>query len=357
MTNAVPLDESAFLVRLLEQNYRIDERRLILADFYERALTGSADDRALVDAICETGLVRSTHTSCRYLVNVYLERLREKLSKAPVDLLVVCPKGLELRALQIVFEVDADNPSEVIDGFHFFDGKFESTAAQRPVSFSLVCLGGQTNVRAAREVERLLRYRPCRMAALIGMAAGIVGVVELGDVVMAEQVIYITPGTIRDDGQVLEPEAYSVDDRIVREVSNAWPERAGWHASLEAGVEEARNLGLELPKTPNLSPKLKLKVILSDERKDESSGLAARAAKIHGDSGALEMESGGFAAVCKAVGIPWVVVRGIADHGQLYDLDGTPTPRTKEWQVAATLAAGYAFRCWAFNQLYYLREF
>ncbi len=61
--------------------------------------------------------------------------------------------------------------------------------------------------------------------------------------------------------------------------------------------------------------------------------------------------------VCKAARIPWVVVRGIADHGTLFGTDGVPTPRTKEWQVSATLAAGYAFRCWAFSQLYYLRDF
>ncbi len=86
-----------------------------------------------------------------YLVNLYLDKLRAKINEAPVDLLVICPKGLELRALQIVFEVDADNPTAVIDGFHFFDGQFESSAAKRPVTFSLVCLGGQTNVRAARK--------------------------------------------------------------------------------------------------------------------------------------------------------------------------------------------------------------
>ncbi len=40
--------------------------------------------------------------------------------------------------------------------------------------------------------------------------------------------------------------------------------------------------------------KFKLGFILSDERKDESSTLAARASNVHGDAGALEMESGGL---------------------------------------------------------------
>jgi len=155
---------------------------------------------------------------------------------------------------------------------------------------------------------------------------------------------------------------------LAREFATATPQYFGWYDEYERRLEVAVSLNLELPpgNAAHKQPRLRQGVILSDEMKDETTSLEERARRYHGDAKALDMESAGFALACESSNkTPWLVFRGIADFGfralrepeegleGTDDLEPAEPGRSKEWQLAATLASGSAFLVWIRTQMYF----
>jgi nucleoside phosphorylase len=243
-------------------------------------------------------------------------------------------------------------------GNYFFDGELESAALDdQKIKYSLYCIGDQTNVVSAAVVTRILAIRPARLAVLLGMAAGRPGSdVRKGDVVLAESVIYGTPGTLTDTGVIInEPKVFRLSPAVAGEFSNAMPQHHGWFEMLGVLLERAESVeSIALPPVEDRprNPRLLRRPILSVEQVNETTSLADYMDMFHGDASALDMEAAGFAQACEDLRQPWLIFRGISDFGAEV-ADGSEAglaQRPKDWQTAATLAAATAFRCWAEGQ-------
>ena len=81
-------------------------------------------------------------------------------------------------------------------------------------------------------------------------------------------------------------------------------------------------------RTSNYRPGL----IQAGERVKKDGSLPKNAREFHDKLYAVEMEGSGFAQSCLTAGLDWMVVRGIADHGD-------PRKRDKKQTLAAVAAA------------------
>lgn len=360
MTGREDVTALRYLERLVAAQPKADVRALLLRDFYARALlcTPAAGDqlRAIVKSAPFIGA-----RDVAALMALYLDGLSREVASigTDADILIICPKKVELSAIQVVLGRPLDELSLGMpqSGHHYFKGELHSNVADRALSYTLVCLNKQTNTMSGPEILDVVDTHPSRLVALIGMAAGRPSKTKLGYVVGAEQVTYVSPGTRTDHGEVPEAEHFRMPRPVSEDFQASYPEYRGWHDQYSAGLARAGELGIELPddwqeifSSAENRPKYTSGVILSGEVKDETTTLDAYMQGFSGDAKAFEMEAGGFANACNKRGRQWVVLRGICDFGVQKDEDGHLLERPKKWQFAATVGAATAFVTWITRQ-------
>lgn len=306
-----------------------------------------------------------------------------------VDLLVVAPKVPErdaiLRALGLdLAKLRRDSVAPGLDILRFEVGH---------VTVGLAWSGQSGVAEATHVTQLLLNTVSPRCAALIGMAAG-AKELRVGDVVIGEglwnyEFERIIEAPVRPDpaqeqtgaipagrqlrrpnasktagasGGKLEPPrieaVFAARERSAKEV-----QLRNYHELLSENPQWGRNLAADIRSAypelcPGLRPdqrpkfawdhsdgvRVKRGHILSGNKISEG-GTQQFLAAFHDRAIALEMEGYGFALACDEADIPWVVVRGISDHGERRRVQNYQAPAT----FAATryffdlLMAGYVF--------------
>lgn len=253
-----------------------------------------------------------------------------------VDLLVVTVKPIELRACLAAFEVPAGAPSVPLDR----SGLCGWPKVVEGHQIVVTMVGTAGNVQSAVLLASLSKIMNPRCAVLVGMAGGLKGKVDEGDVVVADSVIEYEFQRLTSDGPRYAPNTYSpirgpLQDAEITDLNDpGFPDRCARivkAADTELVDEEWSRMHLT-----GWRPKPKRGVVLAGAKLLEDGSLPALREVIHDKVIAVEMEGAGFAYACKESRIEWQVVRGIADHG---DPD-----RRKEWQFPATVAAAVFVR-------------
>ena len=256
-----------------------------------------------------------------------------------VDVLVLSVKEAELIACLRAFDIGPGvRPTHITKRL---DAWFTETPAGLRVAVANV--GRDGNVESALKMAAALSVIDFRLAVLVGMAAGVRSEVEAGDVVIAEQVWAADFEVLRPGGiSVPRPKTFSTSPDVYTKIHTFKQVDSEWSARVSLEVQRwcaDDDQSCTLPEGFDSSwrPSYKTGVIFAGSRIIEDGSLPGIRDQEQARLRAAEMEGAGFAAACSELsGLPWLVLRGIADFGE--------TPRLKDWQFAATYAAAALLR-------------
>ncbi|MET8251254.1 hypothetical protein [Micromonospora sp. NPDC005197] len=262
-----------------------------------------------------------------------------------VDFALVTVKEREFDAAKAALGVDLRRePDYSVRGAYFFDVEV-ARDGQPPLKGIITKCGTAGNSRMAAFLHTVFSAYDVRLCCLVGMAAGHKKQVQVGDVVFGDKVIDTGGGISTARGYVPDPTPLNPDLRIAREMTSFRPERLDWHELIAKQIAAA-TADLDDLQVPELfdpatyRPRLIPKTILAKDELIEDGKVGRRARRFGPErrTGALEMEGAGFAVACVEEGVPWMVMRGIADLGE--------PDRVKDWQFVSTVAAATAVRLW-----------
>jgi nucleoside phosphorylase/predicted nucleotidyltransferase len=162
-----------------------------------------------------------------------------------------------------------------------------------PWLVELVFVGSMGSVKAALETNDSLRRTKVPHTVLLGIAAGVPGQIELGDVILPDQVLYYESSKVIDDGELGAPILKSTNGDV-RRAASVFPGIAGseWYVRVKA------------------DPEL---VLASGEKVVASEEFRKRIGKVHRKLTAIDMESYGVACAAERRGSSLTVIKGISD--------------------------------------------
>jgi nucleoside phosphorylase len=162
-----------------------------------------------------------------------------------------------------------------------------------PWLVELVLIGSMGSVKAALETNDSLRRTKAPHTVLLGIAAGVPGQIELGDVIVPDQVLYYESSKVIDDNEVGAP-IFKSTSVAVRRAASVFPGVAdsGWHFRVRADPELVLASGE--------------KVVASEEFRE-------RVGRVHRKLTAIDMESYGVASAAERRGSSLTVIKGISD--------------------------------------------
>ena len=276
-----------------------------------RGLVGSQSRKANERGGMETDTDKSQHS--------------DETEIPSVDIAIITVKRPELEAILGYFGVPIGvSPEPLSDEVEVW------RAVHGGLKVAVAVIGDAGNVTSSIEAGKLIHAVDARLYALVGMAIGVRGQVELGDVVVGSHVWGYESRVQTPDGHVPRSRVTSVPSRDLQRVSTLLQVDPEWPSRVQA---EASALGYLPPKSTEWRPEVTVGVIASGEKLLEDNGaLLEQVAREQGRVKAGEMEGAGFSQVCENEKVNWLVVRGIADFGE-------GVGRTKNWQRPATYAA------------------
>lgn len=340
-------DVPAF-VRGVEAALRgLDSSSPLRALIYEQYLDHIASLSSLERRLVGLALLGSTEASSREMGELLMTRAvrRDESATGPsgevLDLLVLTPKGPELRAAMSAFGVSGPPSSRLGEDCDLW--RWE----ERGLHIGLAVIGTDGNAEAAIELTRIAMSISVRAAVLVGMAAGLEGEVKKGDLVIASWVVAYEFARVTTQKYISRAKPYQADMRSVQKVAQVLEAYPGWAADVAAEVRSNRQFaGIERGESEKLTakwrPKVKTGVVLAGSRLIEDGSLRKLRDEVNDRALAAEMEGAGFAAACSALRVPWIVVRGVADYGGqdvVAGLKESEVKRGKSWQFPSTYVA------------------
>ncbi|MFL6108101.1 MAG: hypothetical protein ACJ72L_14155 [Marmoricola sp.] len=259
-----------------------------------------------------------------------------------LDLLIVTPKGEELRACMAVYGLEPGGKTRFGDDCDLW--LWDTNG----LSVGLAIIGTEGTVEAAIAVNRIHAHVTFRTAILVGMAAGLPGPVKKGDVVVANWVVAYEFVRVTKQRHVSRPRPYQADVPSVQKVTQLNAEFPDWGKDISAEIRTGPNRPkIERGEPERLdakwAPAVKPGVIMAGNRLLEDGSLKTLKEQLDDRALAAEMEGAGFAAACEALRVPWLVIRGIADYGdsdiKSFDDLNPADRRGKSWQFPSTYAA------------------
>jgi nucleoside phosphorylase len=254
-----------------------------------------------------------------------------------VGILAVLP-AFELAAVQRTFGIpESEKPSRIGNEKYWLRTIQDNNGKQLHVAVSFV--GEQGNSPAAAVATSLIKTLRPRLMILTGTAAGIRGLVKLGDVVPSGLVIDYEGAKLTPDG--LKPRF----DREKNKRRELMDQVALFDRSAKSGkwlrrFKEAQAIlpAGQRPTSPFV-PASHVGYVASGE-KLLSDGSLEEFQKTHEDRvRAGEKEGFGFAVAANKEGVPWLIVRGISDYGDPKSRDGKD--KDKYHPSATNAAAAY----------------
>lgn len=321
---------------------------LVLLDLLDKArlCEPSHELNFIVRAAIASAPVDDARSAALTQIDRFERSVRSQLRDGPpverdperLEVLIVVPKRIERLALDTTFDLKADLVPRAFDSHVRFRRFDLEGAAAGPAVCTVVCLQEAGNLHAANVVrDAVSAFGRPDLAVLCGMAMSTHADLKVGHVVVADAVHDYAPRRVTDTGHVSRFRHPSVprwlleDLRHHVDVGRALYAQRLEDACARGRVQAEPDVVVQDPPDP---PTVKVGVVLSGEELVEDGSGPERAA-VHDRIMALEMEGAGFADACEHVGIPWFVVRGLADAGE--------PERSKAWQwTAAAAAASFA---------------
>jgi len=264
-------------------------------------------------------------------------------TRKSIDVVIVTTLTQEARAMKKALAIDAQRArDDVLNGMELWQTDFvQDNGRHLSVMVARTADRGPTECAAACGAI-LAHYIPgCLL--LVGIAAGIKGLLNLGDAVVSQRVLDYEGRRAASDGDKKRPQYYEPPKRILRNLDKVLDDEAKplWRDLLSVCIQGLRDTrGVELPGSleDNVDESdWEDGIIASGYALLANGSLPSFQDEYHDKVRAAETEASGFAATCREQGIPWLVFRGISDFG------GPDDSRTRRlWRLRAALAAAAA---------------
>lgn len=257
---------------------------------------------------------------------------------APMDVLVLTALPVELQAAQMALGVmEGTEPQRASIGANYWRSQLQRRDGSI-VTCGVACFGTAGNVDAAAFTATLLtEFRP-KHVVMIGIAAGMRGKCNLGQVVISDRMVAYEGAAVTEGGkEEARPEIYRPTFDAVQDVAAylAAP------AEVQKRLSEARSRhGIELPQDVQIGPVADnlmpvLATIASGEQLLRDPTKFRQLRELHGKVEVVEMEGVGIFAACAQHKVTSLVVRGISDFGDSTKDNRLHEPAAKAAAVVA----------------------
>ncbi|MEU9189068.1 hypothetical protein AB0D14_31915 [Streptomyces sp. NPDC048484] len=299
------------------------KRSLLVADYARRSKQLPPELRAYLD---------------RKVINSFLppelagvkEDADFRHTKEAVDVAVVTVLPEELDATLSVFGLNGE-VFRSAGGQRFYPTRVPARRSRESLSVIITASGEPYNIHIVRCIQALLEQYAPKVVFLLGIAAGVPGQVQRGDVVVARRVHYYESARL---GAVVEPRPqYAQDsDTYGYGIFHYNPNRTNYHDEVNRFLRGLNSddlpEGLEIGHRPHI---VKDNATITSGEKVLRDGNFLRRLRDNDNAiCAADQESYGFARTVHD--LPWLIFRGISDHG-----DDVKDDRWK--YVASTFAA------------------
>lgn len=255
-------------------------------------------------------------------------------ARTALDVLVVTVKRVEFDAARVALGLDPTAKPLAVSGP---DDIWRVDVGSRAVGLASIGMDG--NVESAMKVTSLLRAVEAPLIVLVGMAAGVRDATRCGDVVVAESVWATDFVVTRIGENIPRPKTYAPRTSAWSRLATMGQSRPRWAAQVRGEVADLAERGVSDHEIARyeIDPRVHTGVVFAGSRLIEDGSLPPQRESTHGRLVAGEMEGAGFAAAASEEhGVDWLVVRGVADHGE--------PNRTWTWQFTSTYAAAALVR-------------
>ena len=251
---------------------------------------------------------------------------------ADVAIVTVIPE--ELLAAKIALSIDPNtNENEYSNGLRFWETSL-LCKGDKEIRVILTMVGEARTMPCAIACSRLFHVYAVNCSILVGVAAGLKGKVDLGDVIASDHVIDYEGQRLDPTGPKKRPTTYTPPPQIRRDLMY-FSDREAWHRHLKESMITLKQNNIPTPHhSQEWIPKFDNGVILAGEKLLANGSLPHLQEEYHDKTRAAEMEGSGFARACQEYDIPWLVFRGISDFG-----DDNNEATRKEWKSTAAMSA------------------
>lgn len=244
--------------------------------------------------------------------------------KGPIDFAIITALKLERDAVLQRLDEGYEQIQEDEEPLTYYYGHTTIPSSGERYSVVLVMLLKIGNDEAAVATTRLIRRWQPQHVLMVGIAGGVPGKVELGDVVVADSIYYYELAKLTPGGVQRRPEDF-VTSRLLFGRAQAY-EASEWKGDI--GVER---LGASAPETP--FPEARFGVIAAGEKIIADKKTMPKLLKSNPRVIAVAMEGAGLARAALNQNLPpaFLEVRGICDFANEHKND--------DWQPYAANAA------------------
>ena len=258
-----------------------------------------------------------------------------------VDVAFVTIIPEELNAVKAMLGIDfSAKDSHYVNGLRFWEHSLQQNGGGATLSVVVTMVGEARTLPCAVACGRLLQAYEVGAAVLVGIAAGVKGAVEIGDVIASDLVLDYEGQRLTAEGAKRRPVPYTPDHKMTRDFSYARTQESNWAKDIGRVYATARRKHRQFPAVPKKwHPSIDSGIILAGEKLLDDGRLPEMREEYHDKVRAGEMEGSGFARTCEEYGVAWLVFRGVSDFG---DKAGSRVRKKKK--LAAAVAAACAAR-------------
>ncbi|WP_437785789.1 protein kinase domain-containing protein [Sorangium sp. So ce1097] len=244
----------------------------------------------------------------------------------PVDVIVVTVIQPELRAAVAALGLREADREHDEAGTTYYQGAVRSALSGQEIRIAVTCVGNAGNLDAAAAVRDAIAWGHPRAVLLTGIAAGMRGIVQLGDVVLADRVVSYEPAALvaGSAGSRVEvrPEIEKVPHAMSQHIVSYRPEPerlARLLGRIGGCFPECSSTGMASEQASAV--KIHRGTIASGEKLVRDAARMQEIRDLYAKIIAVDMESAGIVAACRRGAIPWLVIRGISDFGDAHKDD------------------------------------
>jgi cell division protease FtsH len=249
------------------------------------------------------------------------KELPQAESEKNIDFAIITAIEVERKAVCAAFGLTAAHRKN-IDSRVYWQGTVEPVRGARSYGLVVAQLSGTANVGAALMAHDILKHWNPQAVIMVGIAAAAVSTPLLGDVVVADAVLYYESGKDTAEGRLQAPTVFQADATLLNRIK-ALPD---WVPRIAQGR----------PDGSGTLPRVHFGVIASGERVIADEQVRDSIAVLHRKILAIEMEGYGVSNSVWASFKPvrHLVIRAISDQGDINKND--------DWQpYAAAVAAEF----------------
>lgn len=251
-----------------------------------------------------------------------------------VDVLIICPLQTELQSGLIAFGRQPDDEDDNVEGCKVVFVNLPRSKGP-PLSVAISVVTKPRNAPCTAITTNFIHYFDPKIVILSGIAGGVKGKVDLGDVIIASGVWDTMGARVEAQGELPRPRHFEPPNPIGRLPGYLRWKPKEWRVEVLQAIAELRKAELfDLADQSSLDAaayKFGDGAIVAGEKLIADGSLPALRVSLDEEIRACDMEGSGFAEACHTAGRQWLMFRGISDYG---DPD-----KDKKWQGVAALHA------------------